>query len=301
MSEVSKKSAKARHGRHGSGKKKSADEKKAKKRSEKKAREAAAAKQAEPAAPRLPSPESVAEVPNLEAPPTPPITLAIDIGGTGIKCMLLDANGAPSGARLRQPTPNPATPEAVLEVIRGLLPDTTYDRVSVGFPGVVAEGVTLSAPNLHPTWARFHLQEALHKLTDRPVRVLNDAGVQGFGVIEGRGTEAVVTLGTGMGFALYVDGRYVPNIELAHHPLAKRRTYEQTIGNAARKLAGNERWQRRVLRALAQIQHTFNPGTIYVGGGNAERLTVTLPDNVRRVSNVAGLLGGIALWRHTQA
>jgi polyphosphate glucokinase len=281
MSEASKKSRKDRPGRHGSGKKKS--------------------KQAEPAAPSPPPPESLAEAPPLEAPPTPPITLAIDIGGTGIKCMLLDVNGAPSGARLRQPTPSPATPEAVLEVIRGLLPDTAYDRVSVGFPGVVVDGVTLSAPNLHPTWARFHLQEALHKLTDRPVRVLNDAGVQGFGVIEGRGTEAVVTLGTGMGFALYVDGRYVPNIELAHHPLAKRRTYEQTIGNAARKQAGNERWQRRVLRALAQIQHTFNPAVIYVGGGNAERLTVSLPANVRRVSNVAGLLGGIALWRHTQS
>lgn len=318
MSEASKKSHK---GRTGSSKKKSAGEKKSakksqkdsqkeskkesnkrsKKHSKKHSQQDAATKQAEPAAPALPSPESVAEGPSLESPPTPPITLAIDIGGTGIKCMLLDANGAPSGARLRQSTPDPATPEAVLEVIRALLPDTAYDRVSVGFPGVVVEGVTLSAPNLHPTWARFHLQDALHKLTERPVRVLNDAGVQGFGVIEGRGTEAVVTLGTGMGFALYVDGRYVPNIELAHHPLTRRRTYEQTIGNAARKLAGNERWQRRVLRALAQIQHTFNPGVIYVGGGNAERLTVALPDNVRRVSNVAGLLGGIALWRHMKA
>jgi polyphosphate glucokinase len=255
-------------------------------------------KQAEPAAPRPPAPELPEEVALPEAPPTPPFTLAIDIGGTGIKCMLLDATGAPSGTRLRLPTPTPATPESVIEVIRTLLPDTHYDRVSVGFPGVVVEGVTLSAPNLHTTWAGFHLQGALNKLTERPVRVLNDAGVQGFGVIEGRGTEAVVTLGTGMGFALYVEGRYVPNIELAHHPLTKRRTYEQTVGNAARKRDGSARWQRRVLRALAQIQATFNPSMIYVGGGNAERLTVPLPANVRRVSNVAGLLGGIALWRH---
>lgn len=240
---------------------------------------------------------ATAAEPVADSPPQPPLTLAIDIGGTGIKCMLVDGRGVASGARRRQATPNPATPDAILGVIRGLLPDTHYDRVSIGFPGVVVEGVTKSAPNLHPSWSGFTLQRAVAELTGRPVRVLNDAGVQGYGVIKGSGTEIVVTLGTGMGFALYLDGRYVPNIELAHHPLTRRRTYEERVGNAARREVGNRRWQKRVVEALEQIQRTFNPHAIYVGGGNAERLTVDLPDNVHRVSNIAGLLGGVALWR----
>lgn len=252
-----------------------------------------------PAAAVIPT---AAVVPGAAAPeggPVPPVTLAIDIGGTGIKTLLLDARGQASGERRRKDTPQPATPQAVLAVLRSLLPDTPYDRVSVGYPGVVIGGVTHSAHNLDPGFIGFDLQRALTELTGRPTQVLNDAGVQGFGAIEGRGTEAVVTLGTGMGFALYIDGRYAPNIELAHHPLTKHHTYEENVGNAARKRLGNKRWQKRVLRALEQIQATFNPRVLYIGGGNAERLTVELPENTRRVDNVAGLLGGIALWRST--
>jgi polyphosphate glucokinase len=225
------------------------------------------------------------------------ITLAIDIGGTGIKTMLLDSKGNGFGERNRQPTPKPATPQAVLALIKEMLPAAPFDRVSVGFPGVVVDGVPHTAPNLHKSWEHFPLQQALIELTGRPTRVLNDAGVQGLGVIAGKGVEIVITLGTGMGFALYVSGHYVPNIELAHHPLRKKQTYEDYIGNPARLTIGNRKWSRRVLRVLTQIQTTFNPGIIYVGGGNTNNLKVELPEAVRRVDNVAGLLGGIALWR----
>lgn len=232
----------------------------------------------------------------IETAPEGPYTLAIDIGGTGVKSMLLDANGRQSGNRVRQPTPRPATPQAVLAVIKAMLPDTPYDRLSVGFPGVVVGGVIHSAPNLHKTWAGFNLQQALGDLTGRPARVLNDAGIQGLGVISGQGVELVLTLGTGMGFALFVDGRYVPNLEMAHHPFAKGRTYEESIGNAARIEAGNRKWNKRVLQVLAVVQRIFNPAVIYIGGGNAEKLKGELPTNVKRVENVAGLLGGIKLW-----
>lgn len=231
-----------------------------------------------------------------EVAPEGPYTLAIDIGGTGVKSMLLDANGRQSGNRVRQPTPRPATPQAVLAVIKAMLPDTPYDRLSVGFPGVVVGGVIHSAPNLHKTWAGFNLQQALGDLTGRPARVLNDAGIQGLGVISGQGVELVLTLGTGMGFALFVDGRYVPNLEMAHHPFAKGRTYEESIGNAARIEAGSRKWNKRVLQVLAVVQRIFNPAVIYIGGGNAEKLKGELPKNVKRVENVAGLLGGIKLW-----
>lgn len=229
--------------------------------------------------------------------PKPPFTLAIDIGGSGIKCLLLDRDGKPSGKRQRQETPQPATPDAVIQVIKTLLPDTSFDRVSVGFPGVVVGGVILSAPNLHQSFAGFDLQSALNRLTERPVRVLNDAGLQGLGAISGAGTEVVITLGTGMGFAIYVDGSYVPNVELAHHPLRKSRTYEELVGNRARKQLGNRKWSKRVLQALSQIQATFNPQRIYVGGGNATKFKGKLPNGVVLIDNIAGLLGGIALWR----
>jgi polyphosphate glucokinase len=228
---------------------------------------------------------------------TGPFTLALDIGGTGIKAMVLDAKGHPAGERVREPTPRPATPQAVLACIKAMLPPIPFDRVSVGFPGVVVEGVTQTAPNLHKQWAGFPLQQALADLTGRPTRVLNDAGVQGLGVISSSGVELVLTLGTGMGFALYVNGRYVPNIEMAHHPFRKDFTYEDYIGNAARLKTGNRKWNTRVLRVLEQLQKTFNPAVIYIGGGNSARLRIDLPSGVKRVDNVAGLLGGIALWR----
>jgi len=243
-------------------------------------------------------PSSAGEAAAGERAPEGPYTLAIDIGGTGVKSMLLDANGRQSGNRVRQPTPRPATPQAVLTVIKSMLPDTSYDRLSVGFPGVVVDGVIHSAPNLHKTWAGFNLQQALSELSGRPVRVLNDAGIQGLGVIAGRGVELVLTLGTGMGFALFVEGRYVPNLEMAHHPFGKGRTYEESVGNAARIEAGNRKWNKRVRQILAVVQRIFNPSVIYIGGGNAEKLKGALPENVKRVENVAGLLGGIKLWAH---
>lgn len=225
-------------------------------------------------------------------------TLCIDIGGSGLKAIVIDAEGSPVGERVRVETPRPATPDAVLDALAGLVaPLSAYDRVAVGFPGVVVDGVTHSAPNLHPAWEGFPLGERLGERTGKPVRAANDAGVQGLGVIEGVGVELVLTLGTGMGFALFTSGHYVPNIEMAHHVSRGRRTYEDRVGDAARERVGNKRWRRRVAAVLAQLQPVFNPRVIYVGGGNSRHLKAeTLPDNVRVVENVAGLLGGVKLW-----
>jgi polyphosphate glucokinase len=225
-------------------------------------------------------------------------TLCIDIGGSGIKAIVLDAEGTPLTERGRIETPQPAAPEAVLEVIQKLaLQQGEFDRVSVGFPGVVADGVTRTAPNLHESWAGFALARSIEERLQKPVRAANDAGVQGLGVIEGRGVEAVITLGTGMGFGLYVDGRYVPNVELAHHPFAKNKTYEERVGNAARKKIGNKRWNRRVREVFAVMGPVFNYRRLYVGGGNARHLSRDgLPETVTIVDNLAGLLGGIRLW-----
>jgi polyphosphate glucokinase len=130
------------------------------------------------------------------------------------------------------------------------------------------------------------------------VRVLNDAGVQGYGVIEGRGVEMLLTLGTGMGCALFVEGRYVPNLELAHHPLHKGDTYEEHVGGPALAKLGKKKWNKHVARVVATVLPIFNPRRLYLGGGNAKHVTLDLPACAQITPNVAGLTGGFALWEH---
>jgi polyphosphate glucokinase len=228
-------------------------------------------------------------------------TLAIDIGGTGLKALILDDAGEATCERVRVATPRPAVPDAVLRALGDLVgPLGEFDRTSVGFPGVVMDGVIKTAPNLDDGWADFPLADALTARLERPVRVLNDAGVQGYGVIAGKGLEMVLTLGTGLGCAVYIDGRYVPNLELAHHPFRKGKTYEEYVGAKALDRVGKKRWNKRVARVVDQVLPIWNPHKLYLGGGNAKHLKVELPSGVEITSNMAGLLGGIALWRdHT--
>lgn len=225
-------------------------------------------------------------------------TLGIDIGGSGLKAILLDEAGAPISERVRVATPRPATPDAVLAALTELIaPLGEFDRVSIGFPGVVIDGVVHTAPNLDAGWTEFPLTERIIAATGKPARAANDAGVQGLGVIDGVGVELVLTLGTGMGFALFVDGHYVPNIEMAHHIFRGRRTYEDRVGNPARERIGNKRWRRRVDQVLAALEPVFNYRVVYIGGGNSEHLKPeALPAKAKIVANVAGLLGGIKLW-----
>ena len=225
-------------------------------------------------------------------------TLAIDIGGTGLKALVLGPDGSALTDRVRVATPRPSTPAALVPAIVALVePLGAFDRISVGFPGVVVDGVTLTAPNLHKQWQGFDLAKALGEQLRRPVRVLNDAGVQGYGVIEGKGMEMVLTLGTGMGCAVYIDGKYVPNLELAHHPFKNGKTYEEYVGKKALSKVGKKKWNKRVAEVVAQVLPIWNPRRLYLGGGNAKHIKFELPSNVTITPNIAGLVGGIALWR----
>ncbi|HEX7360738.1 MAG TPA: ROK family protein [Bryobacteraceae bacterium] len=226
------------------------------------------------------------------------ITFAIDIGGTGIKGMLLDTRGKPLTDRLRKDTPHPATPMAMLRVIESIakrMPN--FHRVSVGFPGVVKHGAIVTAPNLDPKWIGLDLETALASRWNRPVRVANDAAVQGFGAVRGRGVELVITLGTGFGSSLFTDGRLVPGLELAHHPWQKSKTYEDFLGLRGFKAFGRARWNQYLEAAIAQLHLLFNYDHLYIGGGNAHKIDFALPAHVTRVPNEDGLLGGAALWR----
>lgn len=227
-----------------------------------------------------------------------PITLAVDVGGTGIKTILLDAKGKPISDRTRLETPQPATPEAILQTLDQMTRDShAFDRVSVGFPGVVKHGATLTAHNLDPEWVGFDLQKVLSRRWKKPVRVANDAAVQGFAAIRGKGVELVITLGTGFGSSLFIDGHLVPGLELAHHPWRKGKTYEEYLGRRSLDKHGRRRWNRYLEKAIDQLQALFNYDHLYIGGGNAMKVDFALPNHVTRVPNEDGLLGGVALWR----
>lgn len=227
-----------------------------------------------------------------------PFTLAIDIGGSGLKASVLDAAGRMVIKRVRVPTPQPSRPDSVVEAIETLVAALpAYDRISAGFPGVVRDGRVITAPNLGtPEWRAFPLEAVLARRLGRPARVLNDAEVQGLGIVTGRGLEVVLTLGTGIGSAVFRDGRPTPHLELAQHPIRKDKTYDLYLGNAARLAITPEKWNRRVRRTIGIVRTLLNFDVLYLGGGNAECVKIDLPPDVKLADNSAGITGGVRLW-----
>ncbi|MFO1025210.1 MAG: ROK family protein [Acetobacteraceae bacterium] len=227
-----------------------------------------------------------------------PMTLAIDVGGTRLKAGLLDPSGQMVAGPNRTDTPAEASPQTVVDALVGIVaPLGAFERISIGFPGVVRHGHVLTAPNLGTKmWRQFPLAHALSERLGKPARLLNDATVQGLGVISGSGVECVITLGTGMGFALFDDGRPAPQMEMAHHPLHKDKTYEDLVGVVALRAVGKKRWNKRVQRAIDTLNALIGYDMLYIGGGNAKHLTLDLAPNVKVVSNQAGITGGVRLW-----
>ena len=227
-----------------------------------------------------------------------PNTLAIDVGGTRLKCGLLDGNGKMVGERERVSTPQPSAPGVVVPLLVEMGRKLGgFSRISVGFPGVVRRGHVITAPNLGTSeWAGYDLAGELSRQLGKPVRMLNDASVQGLGVIAGQGLECVITLGTGFGFALFDDGRLAPHLEMGQHPARKDMTYDQYVGMAALKQEGAEKWNRRVRRMIDQLRVLTDFDILYIGGGNAKLLDFEMPKGVQVVSNNAGITGGVRLW-----
>ncbi|HET9091353.1 MAG TPA: ROK family protein [Acidimicrobiales bacterium] len=245
-----------------------------------------------------------------------PATLAIDIGGTGLKASVLGSDGRLLADRVRVATPYPCPPGRMVDLLAGLIaPLPASDRASVGFPGVVRKGLVLTAPHfvtesgpgspvvaeLASAWQGFDLAGALEARLDLPVRVANDADLQGWAVVSGHGLEMVVTLGTGVGTALFMDGRLAPHLELAHHPFRKGETYNEQIGDAALRRIGPRKWRSRVLKAIANFETLVNYDRLYLGGGNARHMAGHVDASITIVDNLAGILGGIRLWEHAIA
>lgn len=226
-------------------------------------------------------------------------TLAVDVGGTGVKASVLDAEGNMLHDRVRIRTPQRLTPRRLVEIVAQLaakLPP--FDRVSVGFPGVVIGGVVRTAHNLGTErFKGFDLDAALTKRLRRPARVANDADVQGLAAVSRRGVEMVITLGTGFGSAILADGRLAPHLELAHHCFHGGKTYEERLGEEALDRMGKKRWLREVDRAIETLRDLVHFDRLYIGGGNARLLDRdALPEDVVIVDNIAGVVGGVRLW-----
>ncbi|HEY2835261.1 MAG TPA: ROK family protein [Rhizomicrobium sp.] len=225
-------------------------------------------------------------------------TLAIDIGGTGLKAAIVDAKGRFVTERIRAKTPKHPGPRRVVPALLELVkPLSGYDHVSIGFPGYVRGGKVFTAANLGTKlWAGFPLADVIAKKLKKPTRLNNDADVQGLAVIKGKGLELVCTLGTGFGTAWFRDGELMPHMELAHMPIHHKRDFDGYIGDRERKKIGDEEWNRRVKKIIPVLATVMNYDHLYLGGGNSSRIGFKLPRNVTLVSNDAGMEGGAFVW-----
>jgi len=235
------------------------------------------------------------------------ITLGVDVGGTGVKAAPVETTtGEMNSERQRIPTPQPSTPKAVLKVVRRLVKQFEWNGpIGVGVPAVVRDGVTLTAANIHKSWIGTNVRDMLAEATGCPVTVINDADAAGiaemtFGAGKGRkGTVLVVTLGTGIGTALFHNGVLMPNTELGHIEL-KGKDAEKYAADIVRKTEDLKwkDWAERVDEYLHEMERLFWPELIVVGGGVSRkhdkflpRLTVKAEVVPAQMLNEAGIIG----------
>jgi polyphosphate glucokinase len=224
--------------------------------------------------------------------------LSIDIGGSNIKATVLNVSGTFLDEYQKFPTPSPASPEKVLDVIKQLAQKfPEYDKVAAGFPGFIKEGIVKTAPNLGTEhWANFNLNKALEEMLGKPALVVNDADFQGVAVVSGKGVELMITLGTGFGTALLRDGVLMPHLEIAHHPITKNKDYDEYIGEFEFKRIGKKNWNKRMRRVIKILKVVFNYDRLYISGGSAKEINFKLDGNIIIVGNRDGIKGGAKLW-----
>jgi len=225
--------------------------------------------------------------------------LTIDIGGTNIKACILDDNGKIITDYISESTPKNAGPKDVIATIKKLTSELKdFEKVSVGFPGYVRDGVVQTAPNLGENkWSNVDLADQISQLFDKPVRLVNDADLQGLGIVKGKGLEIVFTLGTGFGTALLFDGDLLPHFELAHLPITKGKSYDEYIGKVGFEKVGKEEWNERLKYIIEIYKTVFNYDVLYIGGGNSANINFKLDHNIKIVSNQDGIKGGAKLWK----
>jgi polyphosphate glucokinase len=229
--------------------------------------------------------------------------LCIDVGGSGLKAAIITPRGRYVAKRVRIKTPKDRMPrQIVAALVKLVAPLGKYDHVTIGFPGAVKDGKVISAPNFGTEdWKGFNLAAAMQKKLKKPVKLLNDADVQGLAVIKGKGLELVCTLGTGFGTAWFRDGELMPHMDLAHLVMRRKDDFDVVVGDATRRQIGNARWNKRIKKLITVLQTVFNYDHLYLGGGNSSDVKFKLPRNVTIVSNDAGMEGGAYAWRAPKA
>jgi polyphosphate glucokinase len=233
--------------------------------------------------------------------------LGIDIGGSGIKGAPVDiATGALLAPRFRIPTPGPAKPGPVAEAVGELVRHFGWDGpVGCGFPAVVRDGMTLTAANVHKKWIGTEAARLITEITGCPACMINDADAAGlaemtFGAGKDRhGVVLIVTIGTGLGTALFTQGILLPNTEFGHLQIDGEDA-EIKASDAARKRdkLSWKRWARRLDRYLRTMEDLVWPDLIILGGGVIKkyekfipRLTVQAEVLPAQLLNEAGIVG----------
>lgn len=257
----------------------------------------------------------------ITAPTPADLAIGIDIGGTGMKGGIVDTRtGELVGERFRIPTPSPATPEACAEVVqqiitelqgRELAPEPT-SAIGIDFPAIVKDGITLSAANVDESWIGADLEGIMSEaLGGRTVYALNDADAAGLAEAyygQGKGKQgliAVITLGTGIGSALIINGQLVPNTELGHLEIDGHDAESKASARAReRDEISWKKYGKRLRRYFTHVEMLFSPDLFIVGGGiskNPEKFLPYFEDDVRtpivmaQLRNNAGIVGA-AIW-----
>jgi polyphosphate glucokinase len=211
--------------------------------------------------------------------------LVIDVGGSHVK-LLVTGRKMPIKL-LSGPT---LTAKSMVRAVKKAAAEWRFERVSIGYPGVVRKGKPVQEPvNLGTGWVGFSFRRAF----GCPVRVINDAAMQALGSYRG-GRMLFLGLGTGLGSALVIDGVLAP-LELAHLPYKSGKTYEEYVGQAGMKRLGSKKWQRHVIEVVTLLKAALEVDDVVLGGGNARRIH-TLPPGVRRGSNAHAFTGGFRMW-----
>jgi len=212
--------------------------------------------------------------------------LGIDIGGSGIKGAPVDVqNGLLLAERYRLPTPNGAKPGPVSEVVAEVARQFDWHaRIGCGFPAVIRDGVAETAANINPKWIGTNVSQLFTEATQCPVYVVNDADAAGlaevtFGAGKGvRGVILMITIGTGLGSALFIDGKLVPNTELGHIEVDcdEAELFASDVVRKEQALSWRK-WAKRLDKYLCTLENLFSPDLMIIGGGAAKKQDQFLP------------------------
>ena len=212
--------------------------------------------------------------------------LVIDVGGSHVKFRI-----GPRAKTVKFESGPDMGAKDMAKRVAGLAAGSSYDAVSIGYPGVVVRGRIAAEPyNLGPGWVHYDFEKVL----GAPVHIINDAAMQAIGSYEG-GRMLFLGLGTGMGATLIFEGIVEP-MELGHMPFRDGRTFEDFVGERGRVRLGTKKWRKIVGEAVDQLSKVMEPDYIVLGGGNAKRLK-TLPEKARLGDNDNAFKGGLRLWQ----